>query len=134
MTTKAILQSDPPDQRDPKRYPNPFRRSQLEVFPALLCQADEPDRLMNGFRLSAGLAYHHRTPVKKNKDTGLDLKDHNEFTPVIGLTYTPRQYYWWTATGKSTCIPITRPSGSSWHEAYRTYSAVREITGGWRPA
>ena len=49
---------------------------------------------MNGFRLSAGLAYHHRTPMKKNKDTGLDLKDHNEFTPVIGLTYTPRQYYW----------------------------------------
>lgn len=40
----------------------------------------------------------------------------------------------WTATGKSTCIPITRPSGSSWHEAYRTCSAVREIIGGWRPA
>ena len=29
-----------------------------------------------------------------SKDTGLDIKDHNEFTPVIGLTYTPRQYYW----------------------------------------
>ena len=28
--------------------------------------------LMNGFG-SAGLAYHHRTPMKKNKDTGLDL-------------------------------------------------------------
>ena len=50
--------------------------------------------LMNGFGLSAGLAYHYRTPVKKNKDTGLDQGIIMSSIPVIGLTYTPRQYYW----------------------------------------
>ncbi len=38
----------------------------------------------------------------------------------------------WTATGKSTCIPITRPSGSSWHEAYRTYWLGKLLADGGR--
>ena len=77
-----------------KDTPIRFDDLNLKYFQHYYAKLMNQIELMNGFWLSAGLAYHHRTPVKKNKDTGLDLKDHNEFTPVIGLTYTPRQYYW----------------------------------------
>ncbi len=77
-----------------KDTPIRFEDLNLKYFQHYYAKLMNQIELMNGFRLSAGLAYHYRTPVKKNKDTGLDLKDHNEFTPVIGLTYTPRQYYW----------------------------------------
>ena len=77
-----------------KDTPICFEDLNLKYFQHYYAKLMNQIELMNGFRLSAGLAYHYRTPVKKNKDTGLDLKDHNEFTPVIGLTYTPRQYYW----------------------------------------
>lgn len=77
-----------------KDTPIRFDDLNLKYFQHYYAKLMNQIELMNGFWLSAGLAYHHRTPVKKNKDTGLDIKDHNEFTPVIGLTYTPRQYYW----------------------------------------
>ncbi len=57
--------------------------------------------LFNGFQLSAGLSYHRRIQVKKdsNKQINGDISDilngnYNDFTPVIGISYTPRQYYW----------------------------------------
>lgn len=57
--------------------------------------------LFNGFTLSAGLSYHLRTPVKRksNIDPGEAVEeilndDFNDFTPVVGISYTPRQYYW----------------------------------------
>ena len=56
--------------------------------------------LFNGFQLSAGLSYHRRIPVKQGpeKDVDEEVDDmineqYNDFTPVIGLTYTPKQYY-----------------------------------------
>lgn len=56
--------------------------------------------LFNGFQLTAGVSYHRRVPVKKNTDreAGEDVEDiikedYNDFTPILGFSYTPRQYY-----------------------------------------
>lgn len=56
--------------------------------------------LFNGFQLIAGVSYHRRVPVKKNTDreAGEDVEeiikeDYNDFTPILGFSYTPRQYY-----------------------------------------
>lgn len=56
--------------------------------------------LFNGFQLTAGVSYHRRVPVKKNTDreTGEDVEEiinenYNDFTPILGFSYTPRQYY-----------------------------------------
>lgn len=43
--------------------------------------------LANGLRLEAGLSLHRRVPT-----TGGGT--FHDFTPSVGLTYTPRQYYW----------------------------------------
>lgn len=57
--------------------------------------------LFNGFQLSTGISYHRRIPLKNQSDiqVGDDVTDiikenYHDFTPVIGFTYTPRQYYW----------------------------------------
>lgn len=44
--------------------------------------------LANGLKLAAGLSFHRRIPAEKNKHA------FHDFTPAVGLTYTPRQYYW----------------------------------------
>jgi len=56
--------------------------------------------LFNGFELTAGLTYNNRMPVKKNYDLNvspeiLDIinSEYNDFTPILGFSYTPRQYY-----------------------------------------
>ncbi|MDL2282052.1 DUF5686 family protein [Parabacteroides sp. OttesenSCG-928-G06] len=57
--------------------------------------------LSNGLELYAGVSYHRRDPIKKKKlnidpgDNVEELIDETfyDFTPVIGLTYTPRQFY-----------------------------------------
>lgn len=56
--------------------------------------------LFNGFQLTAGLSYHRRLPVKRKTDieAGEDVEDiinenYNDFTPIVGFSYTPRQYY-----------------------------------------
>ena len=58
-----------------KDTPIRFDDLNLKYFQHYYAKLMNQIELMNGFRLSAGLAYHHRTPVKKNKDTGLDIKD-----------------------------------------------------------
>lgn len=57
--------------------------------------------LFNGFQVMAGLSYHRRLPMKNKSDmnVGDDVIDiinekYHDFTPVIGFSYTPRQYYW----------------------------------------
>ena len=53
--------------------------------------------LTNGLLLHAGLSYHLRTPVKTHDEVLTTAPSHerfNDFTPTLGLTYTPRQYYW----------------------------------------
>lgn len=56
--------------------------------------------LFNGFQLTTGISYHRRIPIKKatDMDAGDEVddmlnKDYNDFIPVIGFSYTPRQYY-----------------------------------------
>lgn len=56
--------------------------------------------LFNGFQLIAGVSYHRRVPVKKTTDieAGENVEDiinenYNDFLPVLGFSYTPRQYY-----------------------------------------
>ena len=58
--------------------------------------------LFNGFQLWTGVSYHRRIPVKKKSDIsnpgeGIEeiINDnYHDFTPVVGFSYTPRQYYW----------------------------------------
>jgi len=57
--------------------------------------------LFNGFQLTTSVSFHHRTPVKKkmNIDPGEGVEEilddnFNDFIPSIGISYTPRQYYW----------------------------------------
>lgn len=57
--------------------------------------------LFNGFQLSTSLSFHHRTPAKKITaiEPGRDFEDiinedFNDFIPSVGISYTPRQYYW----------------------------------------
>ncbi|MCC8155188.1 MAG: DUF5686 family protein, partial [Tannerellaceae bacterium] len=58
--------------------------------------------LFHGFQVVAGASYHKRLAVKKGSavDGNIeeDIKDlmnnkYNDFTPLVRLTYTPRQYY-----------------------------------------
>jgi hypothetical protein len=56
--------------------------------------------LSNGFQLTAGLTYNNRLPVEKINNPNLSREileiansDYNDFTPTLGFTYTPRQYY-----------------------------------------
>lgn len=44
--------------------------------------------LANGLKLAAGLSFHRRVASEKGGHA------FHDFTPAIGLTYTPRQYYW----------------------------------------
>ena len=56
--------------------------------------------LFNGFQLTTGISYHRRIPSKKKVaiDPGDDVEEilsqnYNDFTPTLGFSYTPRQYY-----------------------------------------
>lgn len=53
-----------------------------------------------GFQLTTGISYHRRIPSKKKVaiDPGDDVEEilsqnYNDFTPTLGFSYTPRQYY-----------------------------------------
>lgn len=77
-----------------------FEDLNLEYFKHYFIELNNSIELFNGFELSAGVSYHRRLPVKKNSDmnVGDDVTDlinnhYNDFTPVIGISYTPRQYY-----------------------------------------
>lgn len=76
------------DDLDVKYYKDYYvdLRSKIEIF--------------NGFRVGLGLSYHYRKPVKTlNNDemddeiTSLINGDYGDFTPILNLEYTPRQYY-----------------------------------------
>lgn len=71
-----------------------FEEIQPRHFHHYFVKLNNDIEIAHGLKLATGLEYHLRTPMKKNKDSDRDMKNHNEFTPVIGLSYTPRQYYW----------------------------------------
>lgn len=54
--------------------------------------------IFNGLQLAAGVSYHRRVPVKRHAEAGEGVdeiinQDYNDFTPLINISYTPRQYY-----------------------------------------
>lgn len=57
--------------------------------------------LTNGFQAWGGVTYHRRVPVKKRGDITTPSEDfdniinegYHDFTPVVGFSYTPHQYY-----------------------------------------
>lgn len=73
----------------------------LEYFKHYYIELRNDIELFNGFQLMTSLSYHRRIPVKNKSDmnVGDDVTDiinenYHDFTPTIGLSYTPRQYYW----------------------------------------
>lgn len=72
----------------------------LEYFKHYYAELKHSIELFNGFQLIAGVSYHRRVPTKRQAeiDPGNNVEqllsqDFNDFTPVIGFSYTPRQYY-----------------------------------------
>lgn len=72
----------------------------LEYFKHYYLELKNNIELFNGFQLTTGLSYHRRIPT--HKQAAIDPGDHveeilrqnfNDFTPTIGISYTPRQYY-----------------------------------------
>ncbi len=62
----------------------------LEYFKHYYSELRNNIELFNGFELQVGLAFHHRILAKDYEMA----KPHQELVPIIGFTYTPRQYYW----------------------------------------
>lgn len=78
-----------------------FNDLNLKYFKHYYIEIKNNIELFNGFQFSAGLTYHRRVPVKNKSDVhvGDDVTDmirekYFDFTPAIGISYTPRQYYW----------------------------------------
>ena len=72
----------------------------LEYFKHYYAEIRNNIELFNGFELITGLSYHRRVPSRRQTDIDpgdnveqILNQDFNDFTPVIGIRYTPRQYY-----------------------------------------
>ncbi|MDR1201063.1 MAG: DUF5686 family protein [Tannerellaceae bacterium] len=72
----------------------------LQYFRHYYLELKNRIELFHGFQLIAGLTYNNRSPVKKVNNPNLSPEilnvansDYNDFTPTLGFTYTPRQYY-----------------------------------------
>lgn len=78
-----------------------FDNLKLKYYKDYYVELKNKIELLNGLQLTTGLAYHCRIPVKEKteKTVGDDITDlinenYNDFSPYIGLTFTPRQYYY----------------------------------------
>lgn len=78
-----------------------FEDLNLEYFKHYYVEVRNNIELFTGFQLWAGVSYHRRIPMKKksNFNPGEEVEDilndnYHDFTPVLGFSYTPRQYYW----------------------------------------
>ncbi|MCL2651636.1 MAG: DUF5686 family protein [Candidatus Azobacteroides sp.] len=73
----------------------------LEYYKHYYLSLRNSNELFNGFLLSLGINYDLYTPVRSGNNpesnpeilNGLVDEDYKSFTPVIGLIYTPKQYY-----------------------------------------
>lgn len=72
----------------------------LEYFKHYYAEIKNSIELFNGFQLTTGVSYHRRIPSRKKIeiDPGDDVEEilnqnYHDFTPVLGFSYTPRQYY-----------------------------------------
>lgn len=74
-----------------------FKNLNLPYFKSYFVDIRNNMEVVNGLQTQVGLSYYHRTPSeKKNIEedvNGIVNKDYNDFTPVVALSYTPRQYY-----------------------------------------
>lgn len=73
----------------------------LKYFKHYYVELRNDIELFNGFKFMAGVSYHRRIPLKVKSDMNVDddvndliNNNYHDFTPVIGFSYTPRQYYW----------------------------------------
>lgn len=77
-----------------------FDNLNLKYFKHYYIELKNRIELFNGFQLHSGVSYHRRVPTKKSAiDTGDDVdhiinENYHDFIPFIGLSFTPRQYYW----------------------------------------
>lgn len=77
-----------------------FDNLNLEYFKHYYIELKNEIELFNGFRLSTGLSYHRRVPTQKSAiDPGDGVteminENFHDFVPTLGVSYTPRQYYW----------------------------------------
>ncbi|MDR1880582.1 MAG: DUF5686 family protein [Tannerellaceae bacterium] len=72
----------------------------LQYFRHYYMEVTNRVELFHGFQLTTSLTYNRRIPVKRKPDkevgddvTELIYENYNDFTPSIGISYTPRQYY-----------------------------------------
>ncbi|MDR0429914.1 MAG: DUF5686 family protein [Tannerellaceae bacterium] len=72
----------------------------LQYFRHYYVELKNRIELVNGLTLTAGVIYNNRLPVRKLNDPNLNPEildvinsNYNDFMPMIGITYTPRQYY-----------------------------------------
>ncbi len=72
----------------------------LQYFRHYYIELKNRFELTNGFQLNGGITYNHRNPVKRiaGFEVGDEIieivnEDYNDFTPFIGFSFTPQQYY-----------------------------------------
>ncbi|MCD7852025.1 MAG: DUF5686 family protein [Parabacteroides sp.] len=77
-----------------------FDNLDLQYFKHYYIELRNQIELFNGFQLTTGVSYHHRTPTRKSAiDPGDGVTEiindnYDDFIQTIGISYTPRQYYW----------------------------------------
>lgn len=80
-----------------------FDRLHLDYFNDFNLTLEHRMELVNGLRVTAGVAYHRRTPVRK-ADIQIDDERIQEkyisFAPRVRIDYTPGQYYYWNGRRK----------------------------------
>ncbi|MDD4515045.1 DUF5686 family protein [Massilibacteroides sp.] len=76
-----------------------FDKLDLPYFKSYFADIRHNIEVFHGLQAAAGLSYYFRTPSEKHRvmenENINDIvnKDYTDFTPVINLSYTPRQYY-----------------------------------------
>ena len=77
-----------------------FAKLDLQYYRHYYIELKNRIEVSNGVQLMAGFTFNHRNPVKMStkEEVGEDIaekinKKYNDFTPSIGFSFTPQQYY-----------------------------------------
>lgn len=76
-----------------------FSSLNLPYFKTYFADIRNNIEIINGLQAQIGFSYYYRTPSEKKNLPGdndineLVNEDYTDFTPVVNLSYTPRQYY-----------------------------------------
>ena len=77
-----------------------FKNLDLRYFKHYFVEVKNKIELFHGFEMMTSVSYHRRTPAFKSKlNAGPGVnniinENYHDFIPAIGISYTPRQYYW----------------------------------------